>query len=188
MIASLFALTANNQLLMAIVQPEYSPLFVAGVVLYLMRRFGTSPLLWAMLVASWIFAVNDVRIDIGGQKVDPARPLIAYLVLAGFYLVMTAAALGWLSWLRWRGLVVIGALTYPLYLTHFYVSNTIMLRLHGRLPNAAVVALTLAAILVIAYLIHLFVERPVARLIRKGLRQSFAKMRGSEPRPRDQAA
>jgi peptidoglycan/LPS O-acetylase OafA/YrhL len=93
---------------------------------------------------------------------------------------MTAVALGWLSWLRWRGLMVLGALTYPLYLMHAQLSRVIIFHFHRSVQPVLLLCLLVVGVLVLAYLVHRLVERPVARYLRNGLRSSFARIRAAD--------
>ncbi|WP_326556197.1 acyltransferase family protein [Micromonospora sp. NBC_01796] len=184
--ASLLVQVKNIGILSTVLEPTYTYFFVAGIVLYLMHRFGPNPLLWGMLVASWIFSTNSLRIVFAEHQV-PMRFNVALVLLTVFFAVMTAIALGWFSWLRWRGSTTIGALTYPVYLVHFFLAYAILRKLHGRLPDAVLLVLTVATVLAVGYVIHRLVEQPVGRALRTSLRRAFADIRradGVEPERR----
>ncbi|MEU2611314.1 acyltransferase [Micromonospora sp. NPDC007271] len=182
-VAALVGQYTNNGLIKVLVEPRYAYFFVAGIVLYLMYRFGPTLLLWGMLAVSWIFCANSLRLMFSEQQV-PVNLHVGLGLLTMFLAVMTAAALGKLSWLSWPGFVTIGALTYPVYLIHFYLSYTILRRLHGHVPDALLLVCTVATVLLVAYLIHRLVERRAARLLRAGIRRSFAAIRQADaPQP-----
>ena len=107
---------------------------------------------------------------------------VAGIVMLGFYLVMIAVALGWLRWLRWRGLVVLGALTYPLYLMHAQLSRVVLTRFHDALAPWLLLALLVAGALLLAFAVNRLVERPVAARLRRGLQASFAQIRAADPK------
>ncbi|CAM5659179.1 Acyltransferase OS=Streptomyces fumanus OX=67302 GN=GCM10018772_42710 PE=4 SV=1 [Streptomyces fumanus] len=97
------------------------------------------------------------------------------MVTFGFAAV-AAIALGWLRWANWRWLTLAGALTYPFYLVHEHLGWVLIDALHQRLgvPSAATFGLTVAAMLVLAWLLYRFVETPLTPQLRAAL---------SRPRP-----
>jgi peptidoglycan/LPS O-acetylase OafA/YrhL len=173
MTAALFAQSADVKFMTAVLEPQYAPYFVSGMILYLIHRFGPNLLLWSMLGASWIFCTVSLH-----QRVPEALNFTkALFLLTAFFAVMIATALGWLSWLRWRGLVVLGALTYPVYLLHFHVGFATIRALHGKVLDWLLLTAVVTGILVLGYLVHRWVERPAAAALRSGLRRSFDEIR-----------
>lgn len=179
-VASLFALYSQFPLLTAVVEPAYSAYFIAGITLYLIYRFGPNLLLWCMLAVSYLLCTMTVT-GMVADKVKLGEPInlqTAMLFLTVFYLAMTATALGWFSWVRWRGLVVVGALTYPLYLLHFEFGANALRKLSRRpIQQWLVVLLFLAGLLLFCYLLHRFYERPVAKFVSRRLGRSFDQIR-----------
>jgi peptidoglycan/LPS O-acetylase OafA/YrhL len=92
------------------------------------------------------------------------------------FAVMAFVALRLFDRVQWRWLTVAGALTYPLYLMHqvigFSLINTVRDHLH--LPAVEVLALAFVAMLTLSWLVWRFIERPLSRRLRNGLRSSFA--------------
>ncbi len=115
------AVVPDGTLLHTVLMTDYAPLFTAGIGCYLMYRFRPTLVSWGIVAASFVLAVPAVLFRTG-LEVDPvgvaaARwPAVALLVVC--FALVGAVALGWLSWLRGRWLVVLGATTYPLYLLH----------------------------------------------------------------------
>jgi peptidoglycan/LPS O-acetylase OafA/YrhL len=181
-VASLYAQFAGPWPFFVIVEPRFTNYFVAGITLYLMYRFGPTLLLWCILGTSMIlslFFLNGQVTPFNTQWHVMSFP-IAGLITLGFFLVMIAVALGWLSWLRWRGLTVLGALTYPLYLLHAQISRVIILHFHRSVQPVLLLCLLMVGVLVLAYLVHRLVERPVASYLRNGLRSSFDRIRAAD--------
>ena len=96
-----------------------------------------------------------------------------------FLLFMVAVALGHTDRIRWKWLVTAGAMTYPLYLIHYAAGTTLINRFHDTMDAWLLVAVVIAGFLVLSYLIHRLVERPVSRLLKRGLDTSFARMRNA---------
>ncbi|MBV1854696.1 acyltransferase family protein [Catellatospora tritici] len=164
-----------------LVMRDYAPYFVAGIVCYLIHRFGPSPLLWGVLGVNWIIAVyrmypeqaEHVRV-MGGTT--PAATWPALLIITGAFALVAAIALGWFSWARWRWLTTLGALTYPTYLLHEYPGWTAFRLLVGELPPLLIVALVFTGVIVLAWVVHRYFERPASRLMRRSLNQAFARI------------
>ncbi|WP_458245202.1 hypothetical protein [Streptomyces sp. MAI_2237] len=145
-----------------------------------MHRFGQDLLLSGILAMAWLLGERQlgVRID-DFEHVSGWRGSVA--VFTGFLLVMVAIALGATDRLRWRWLATAGSLTYPLYLLHYVAGMTDRHqppaghdgrapaggRRHRRLPAAEPA-------------VHRFVERPPARVLKRGLEGAFGRMRRAE--------
>ncbi len=93
----------------------------------------------------------------------------AVLLLAVCFVLIGAVALGWLSWVRGRWLVVVGATTYPLYLLHLDLGGTMLYLWRDTMPPLVLVALVTVAMIVLAWLVHRYVERPIAPLMKRAM-------------------
>jgi peptidoglycan/LPS O-acetylase OafA/YrhL len=179
-VAALYANYSGDTMIKELIMPDYAPFFVAGVAMYLVYRFGSTPLLWAIVAAA--FVLGNVRLtgELGQMQQNTGHAgswSVLTLVLASYFAVVGAVALGWLSWARWRWLTVAGALTYPLYLLHEVIGWTLIGRLHGYVPKWVLLFGVIGAMLGLSWLVHRFVERPVGRRIRKAIEQSLATIR-----------
>ena len=105
-----------------------------------------------------------------------AEALVAFVVL------MAGVALGWFSWVRWRGFTTIGALTYPVYLLHRELTRGIQRHYHDAMPAWALLGLEVVGILLLAYFVHRLVETPLASQLRRRLKDNFAQIRAYRPR------
>jgi peptidoglycan/LPS O-acetylase OafA/YrhL len=178
LLAGLVAEASETRFLVVLLEPHSTPFFIAGIALYLMYRFGASTLLWCLLAVGCIFSAKTLSEDLAGHVNPPISLNVVYALFAAFILVMIAVARGWTRWVRWRGLVTVGALTYPLYLLHFHVLFLTLRAAHGHLPLWLAAPLALAGVLALSYLVHRLVERPGSRALRRGLQRSFQQMRG----------
>ncbi|WP_407838744.1 acyltransferase family protein [Streptomyces sp. DSM 116496] len=165
-----------------ILMPEYSPYFIAGVAMYLMYRFKPTLLLWGIVAISWLFSVRQVTLYSDGLAASlgrnmDAKPAIALMTLG--YLVMLALALGKLSWIRGKWLTVAGATTYPLYLLHEHIGWTGIRLLRHDLSPWALVAVMTVGMLAAAWLVHRFVERPLAAILKRSLTRGLEPLRRS---------
>jgi peptidoglycan/LPS O-acetylase OafA/YrhL len=176
---AMFGQLTGNGTLNAVVQPQYAPFFIAGVAFFLMWRFGPTLLLWGLIAVSFLTAQSLLVPDRAAYpEVGWSYPRWPMLVAcAVFFGLMALVALHKLEWLRWRPLAVVGALTYPLYLLHQIIGYTLIAYLHEHLSFWPTVGLTAAAILTLCYLVQRFVEQPLQRLLKNGLKHSLDAMR-----------
>ncbi|WP_432834822.1 acyltransferase family protein [Dactylosporangium sp. CA-092794] len=172
-----------------IVQPAYAPYFVTGILLYLVHRFGSTPLLWGLIGLCLLVAQHQLLIDVRVNSIYNGHSLhwlYAVALVGGFFALVAAVALGWLSWARWRWLTVAGALTYPLYLMHQDIGIIFIYSMKGIIAPWPLLAITVLGMLVIAYLGHRLVERPFAPMFKRALRRGFDAIdRADGPRRRE---
>jgi peptidoglycan/LPS O-acetylase OafA/YrhL len=171
-VASLAAATSHDAVLNMIINPPYSPFFIAGIAFFLIHKFGSNLLLWAIVAYSWLISVNQPH---------RSPPWQVVVILTAFFVVMALVATHRLDRVRWPWLTVAGALTYPLYLIHQDIGFTVFTYLRGDIPATALVALTFAGVLALSWLIHVAVERPVAPLLRAKLTEAVGRVRTSGP-------
>lgn len=154
------------------VDPEYCWYFIGGVAFFLIHKFGPRWPSILLVLGSLAVALPTIY-DIGSQNVPelgftyPMWPVPA-LVIA-FYAAMALVASRRLDNLRWRWFGVAGAATYPLYLIHEYVGWEIIGRLQDRLDHGLLVLILVVVMLVAAWVLHEFVENPIATLLRRVL-------------------
>jgi peptidoglycan/LPS O-acetylase OafA/YrhL len=92
---------------------------------------------------------------------------------------MVGVSLGMTDRVRWKWLVTAGTMTYPLYLMHYAAGTTLINRLRDTMDARLLLIVVISGFLVLSYLVHRLVERPVARLMKKGLDSSFARLRNA---------
>jgi peptidoglycan/LPS O-acetylase OafA/YrhL len=176
--AAMLAPVSRLPLLELVANPDGAWYFIAGLALYLMHRFGQDLLLWGILAMAWLMGQMEL-----GRRIDEVEHVSGWrgsvLIFTVFLLVMVAVALGATDRVRWRWLVTAGALTYPLYLIHYAAGTTVINRLRDTMDARLLVVVVLSGFLVLSWLVHRFVERPVAGLLKRGLETSFARMRNA---------
>ncbi|WP_051731797.1 acyltransferase family protein [Kitasatospora phosalacinea] len=168
---SVIAANVDNKLLGYMVQPEDAPYFIAGIVLYLIYRFGANPMLLGIVVFEWLIAQNRLHVTVGGYEYEVHHslswPVMAVLSGAAF-LVMLAVAMGAFNRVQWKWLTVAGALTYPVYLLHQEIGwAMIRLARHQGIGHKTSLVLCLLFILALAWVVHRYGERPLSRLLQR---------------------
>ncbi|MFI6929928.1 acyltransferase family protein [Streptomyces sp. NPDC050287] len=176
--AAMLAPVAKFPLLELAANPDGAWYFIAGLALYLMHRFGQDLLLWGILAMAWLMGQREL-----GQRIDEVEHVSGWrgsvLIFTVFLLAMVAIALGATDRIRWKWLVTAGALTYPLYLIHYAAGTALINRLRDTMDARLLIAVILAGFMVLSWLVHRFVERPVAGLVKRGLETSFARVRNA---------
>jgi peptidoglycan/LPS O-acetylase OafA/YrhL len=180
MIVSVIGPTLDSKMINIVAIPEYAPYFIAGIAMFLIHRFGRSPLLLAVIGFSWLVSINRVEQRVAGINPGfevPTWPGIAIVTLC--YLLVLVIALGWTDRIRWSWLTTAGALTYPFYLLHQRVGYGLIRHAHERtsVPAWALLLGAIAVVLGLAWLVHRFAERPLSRWLRTVLGRAIADVR-----------
>ncbi|MFE5403352.1 acyltransferase family protein [Streptomyces sp. NPDC056580] len=169
--------TSGNELADQLVMPEYAPFFVGGLALYLIHRFGGDLLLWGIVAVSWLLGQETATQALWhpGAHGDFVRsPLVVLLVVTLAFAAVAAVALGWTGRANWPWLATAGALTYPFYLVHEHLGWFVIRVLHRGLglPVYPTLAATVLGMLVLAWLMHRFVEKPFGPRLKRALKKS----------------
>lgn len=171
-VASALFSSAPEGPLQMLVMPQYSWYFIAGIAFYLMYRFRPSLMLVGIVLVSFCASLPSTRVTwkntakYVGHEV-PYWPVL--VIVAACFGVMALIACGKLSGITWRWLPYAGSLTYPLYLLHENIGREMFSLLEDRVPVHVLIASVTLAVLIAAWLVHRFVERPVGRLLKQGL-------------------
>ncbi len=178
------AVVPDGALVHTVLMTDYAPLFTAGIAFHLMYRFRPALVTWGIVAVSFVLAVPAAMYRAGLESYpgEPARRWPAVVLLAVCFLLVAAVALGRLSRVRGRWLVVLGAMTYPLYLLHLDLGGTMLYLWQWDVPPRVLVVLVTGAMMLLAWLVHRYVERPVAPLLKRALLwMSAAAVRRREP-------
>jgi peptidoglycan/LPS O-acetylase OafA/YrhL len=183
---SVFATRAGSDLLYALAMPKFAPYFLVGIGLYLIHRFGHQLTTWLVIAANAVLGFHHAVERMEHQAADVVHQdlhawVVGVILLCGSGVVLAAAS-GSLDWVRWGWVSWAGALTYPVYLLHDRMGLGLIhwLYVDNDVSAYAVVPVTLVATLVAAWLVHRFVERPLARWLKVHIATS--RMAGLEPR------
>ncbi|MEV6616111.1 acyltransferase [Streptomyces sp. NPDC051051] len=171
-LAAAVAQAAHQPLLDLVLMPEYAPFFIGGIGLHLVHRDRRDAYAWGIVAISFLIGQHYAVGELWNAS-DPdafahrTTTGIAGVVAFGFVAV-AAIALGHLSWANWRWLTVAGALTYPFYLVHEHLGWVVIRVLHRTLglPAGVTFALTVTAMLALAWLMNRFVEKPLTPRLR----------------------
>ncbi|WP_258053725.1 acyltransferase [Streptomyces sp. Ru72] len=178
LLAGVIALELHSPPLDEFVLPRYTGLFVAGIVLHLMHRFGQSLLLWLLLGFAWSYELTVLELRVADHATVPpgeSRPswtVCATVLTLCLGLLALAGVGGPLTRLRWHWLVTAGGLTYPFYLLHQSIGIPFTKGLNRAVPRLGplpAMAVSAVCVLGLSLLIHTTVERRLGRLLRHRL-------------------
>lgn len=188
-VAAVLSGVTDVPLLEAIVMPEYAPFFVGGLALYLIHRYGSDLLLWGIVATSWLLGQHYATVALWNPAAtnvfQPRSPYVILLIVTFAYVSVAAVALGWLRRVNWRWLTFAGALTYPFYLIHEHLGWFAIRVLHRYfgLPAGVTLVVSVGSMLVLAWLIHRLVEKPLGPRIKRTMKRQAERLRQTEPEP-----
>ncbi|MEU8485492.1 acyltransferase [Streptomyces sp. NPDC048641] len=181
-LAAAITQASGEPALKVILMPEYAPYFIGGVGLYLLHLDRRDMTAWGIVLVSWLIGQHYA---VAALWHAPNPHFFSYRGSGAIILIVTlgfvavgAIALGLLNRINWGWLTVAGALTYPFYLVHEHLGWVTIEVLHRRLglPSAATFTLTVVAMLILAWLLNRFVEKPLAPFLRKRLNPTSARI------------
>ncbi|MCD0482076.1 acyltransferase [Streptacidiphilus sp. ASG 303] len=185
-VASALLVRTDDGWLRQLLIPDMSWYFIAGMAMYLMYRFRPNALLAGIvavcfLAGQWFALARLARTErqIGHDVPDWPVPVL----LACFFGLMLLVATGRLSWISWRWLPTAGVITYPLYLLHENIGWEAIGLFQDRVPARVLLAVLVPGMLLAAWLVHRFVERPAARRLRVLLDRALEQAAEASRRP-----
>ncbi|WP_412539192.1 acyltransferase [Longispora sp. K20-0274] len=154
-------------------QSTFAHYFVAGMALGVVYRHGLTWELGAILALCWgnaLYRGVGFAAGVADRYRTGFSPVVVCAVITAIFVVMILVALRRTAGLGRPWMAVAGALTYPLYLVHAHVGFVVLAGL-GAAVNRYVLVVGLMAVMgVLAWGIHVGVERPVAPRLRRVLR------------------
>jgi peptidoglycan/LPS O-acetylase OafA/YrhL len=158
--------------------PEYSAYFIAGSLFYLIHKEGFSRYRVFLLAASFVVSIAYDAITLMEKSywyhMAFGVPVLIGII-ASFYLVFLLISLKKSASRRWdRLFVFLGTISYPLYLLHHNIGMAIFQNLHTYVNRYLLLIGTAVAMLFLARLIHVQVERRYAPVLRTALKGLFS--------------
>jgi len=153
------------------ISPEYSPFFIAGVYFYLLRKNGNQKTYYLGLITSLILAMYHT------YKLSPTflntftstEQTISCVIIFCFYLIFWLAVKDKWNISQKKTYVVLGALTYPLYLVHNIIGKMIIDYLHPYMTIELAVLVVTILMLFLSYFIYSCYEINVSTKIKNSL-------------------
>ena len=174
-VGAVLADASQDRLLNLVLMPEYAPFFVGGIGLYLIHRFGHDALAWSLVGVGWLlgqhYAVHALVAPAHTAAFHHRGQLTVIALVTLAFAAVAVVTLTPVSRVDWRWLTTAGALTYPFYLVHEHLGWAVIsvLRRQAGLPAPVVLVGTAAGMLVLAWLLHRLVERPLGPRLKRAL-------------------
>ncbi|MCF0061897.1 acyltransferase [Dyadobacter chenwenxiniae] len=160
---------------------NHFPLFFSGILFYLVRN-GNHVRRNSLLILASLLAACFMHYQ-GGRVQYHVTPSEHYVILAVFHIVFAFAIFGKMGFLNKAPLLFLGKISYCLYLIHQYIG----LRLLAMLTDSwqiniyPALVITIAVVVLIAYLVNTFVEIPANMIIRNWYKHRNQKRSHANP-------
>ncbi|WP_309081135.1 acyltransferase [Zhihengliuella sp.] len=176
-VAGILADAAGLEALDTVLMKQHAPLFAGGIALFLIFRFGHTPLRWIVLGTNVALSAFFTGKRVSGE----VESLVGYTIAPEVYwpiVVALFALLAGMTLTRARdwsipGATTAGALTYPVYLLHQMWGWWLIGILAPVLPRPVTLAVVVALVLVAAFAVHRAVERPYGRTLSEKVTQGL---------------
>ncbi|QTE30221.1 acyltransferase family protein [Pengzhenrongella sicca] len=177
--AALLAHAGGPQWLRTLLICEYAPLFAAGMVLFVIRREGSSWAAWLLVAANtvaavWLVVPDQLARQARNADIVPSGSIIGAVVVGSIALV-GVVTLTRVSRVAWPWLTTLGALTFPLYLVHEHWGWWAITHLPAGLPPFVTLAMATAFTLALAAGIHYGIERTVGPRLRCAVKSGLTR-------------
>jgi peptidoglycan/LPS O-acetylase OafA/YrhL len=153
--------------------PAYSAYFMAGCIFYLGGQQGYRAFHWIMLILCLALSMYHVP-ALTEQFVENEQSFdrwVCAVIILGFYVFMYFVSIGKFNIKTSATIVLLGGLSYPLYLTHHMFGRYLIDRLAPTV-NAYVLLLGLSLLaMLIAFVIYMLVDQRLAKSLRRLLTQ-----------------
>jgi peptidoglycan/LPS O-acetylase OafA/YrhL len=183
LIASIFTVNGGVPILTTILQPDMAPLFVAGMAFFLIHRFGHDLKLWGLVGFAYALALHNVvgRIDSDAKNNHyHLSHAVGFGLITIFFAIMAVIAMGWTARIQWKWLTTAGLLTYPFYLLHQNIGWAIIHAMRDVRPRKLTLVVVILIMLVLAWLLHKLIEKPLAKVLKRKLAESSVRLRAEE--------
>jgi peptidoglycan/LPS O-acetylase OafA/YrhL len=165
--------------LATLLEPGWSAFFVAGILFALIARDGWRARYVVPLVAAFGWAEHlAVGYELGqnDRYGGDLASSVVMIIVAVMFVAFAGIASGRLRVPAARWVVVLGALTYPLYLLHQNVGFVLFELGRGRVSRWLLLAAVLAVVVSLAWALHVTVERRVSPAFGRWLRERLARL------------
>ena len=150
---------------------EWSPYFAAGVLFFKVKTKGQSILRWSFILFS-IFISIIRSMDVAESMSTyhgvafNSSVIIYHLIAVNLYFFYVARVDQEPSWLSSKLIIMMGLITYPLYLLHGSIGNILlgMFKVNDKYVGLAIVVLTM---ILLSYIVTAYLEPLVSKPLRR---------------------
>lgn len=158
---------------------DYSAYFIAGAMCFLIWSKGISVSRVCVLIVSWILGIYQAVKDLPQIEKHYNTTMNSYVVagiITSFFVIMFLVSIrrtGFVGRNRW---IVVGALTYPLYLLHHSIGFMLFNIAYPAINKHVLLWGTIILMLGAAYTVNIFIERRLALPLKNSINHSFDSM------------
>jgi len=153
-----------------------SSYFIAGATCFLIWSQGLSLARIGLHIASWSLALLqslDILPDFEGYYNTSMNRYAVAAIVTAFFLVMLLVSLCRTIFLRRCRWLLLGALTYPLYLIHQNVGYMIFNLAYSMIDSRLLLWIVIFIVFCISFIVHVCVERRFAEPLKNVLKRAF---------------
>lgn len=170
--AAMLAHSSGSYRLQMLTISDFSCYFSAGAVRYRIRQGGVTLARCLLLLAAWAQAIFMCLVNLAPE--DGTRDLayikaVVTIVVSLFFVVMLLVALRRTGFFATRSWLMVGSLTYPLYLLHQNIGYAIFNADYPEINRHLLFWATIALMLLAFHGVHAAIERPFATPFKRTL-------------------
>lgn len=165
----LFFLTEHPTFFGWFISPYYSPYFISGIIFHLAKKDGYESFHVIILSISAVLSsiyVYDI-IDEFSRNITVFDRIIAVIIVLSFYCLFVIISLNKFSIKFNKTILTMGGMTYPLYLLHNTIGQTIFNSYIKYFSPIILVVIISVLILLMSYLIHIYFEKRYSYKIKR---------------------
>jgi len=155
---------STSYLMRQVIMAPYASFFVGGFACFLLRRQPTWDR-WALLFVAWAVAMNETAREVAKYNYV-FDTFASCMLVTSFFVVILAVSKSWLVIPEWKGIALLGAISYPLYLLH----QRIAIEMGWTTDSPALLLIAFAWIIILSWVVHRWGELPLQRWMRAKFR------------------
>lgn len=162
-----------------ILMVDYGAYFIAGAMMFRIWSEGWSLLRGSVILGSWALSLYEVWISLPKFEAATGAIMNRSIVLAvitACFLMMVLVASRKTSWIGRRNWLLLGSLTYPLYLLHQAIGYVIFRRFYPIVNPHLLLWGTVAIMIVVAYLINVYIEQRYSTPFKQQLNNKWSSL------------
>lgn len=155
---------------------DYSAYFIAGATYFLVWTQGVSKRKYFLIITSWGLAIYQSSNAFSGFEKQFSTTINGYIVagiITMFFVAMFLVSIrctGFFGRNRW---LMVGAITYPLYLIHQNIGYLIFNFSYPAVSNHLLLPGAILLMLLVAYVVNAYVEKIISSPMKKGIIKLF---------------
>jgi len=152
--------------------PEWAPYFCGGALFFIIKTQGLNVKRGLLLFVAYLLSVHYVIVE-AGQKASHFEsdfsPIVVTSLISALYLLFTLVISRRVEYLKSRYIVLIGALTYPLYLIHNVLGEIIFTHFAKGINQYILLISVIILMLLISFIISYFLEPKISKMMKSTL-------------------